>query len=210
MQVLLIVFLSFFALLSCKHAEPLPNHAEAGERTPFPEEKIFKIQDIGLDTMDGLIPFATTQSADGGSHQLIFELSDDGKADSVLLLIHDNLRNPEKERKTEGFSETYEAGWKIRTPLTTEETLAKLESMKAKIFAEGYRARYEYFYDGGAVEPDPKNHSDDPDDPFAYDPYDGKTQDEIDREVVRHVNKYTLYDIARWTSELRRLLNTEL
>lgn len=209
MQFLPIGFLFFFALLSCKDAEAPPASSQRPEplkpgktvdKTPFPDEKIFRVENIGVSSMDGLIPFATIHTADGGSHQWIYKLSDDGKAEWALLLIRWEGRRMRMEDKPIAYLETYEAGWKLREQLTTKETLAKLETIKTAIFAEGHRERYEFFYDGGV--PEPKKQSDDPDDPFA-EPKDGRTQDEKNADFVKEVNDFALSGITTWAYYFR-------
>lgn len=150
--------------------------------------------------MDGLIPYATSLTADGGSHRWIFKLSPEGKAEWALLLILKNFLNRDEEREAKAFLETYEDGWKIRTPLTTDETLARLEQIRNSISEMGHLEKYEYFYDGGRMESDLGSESDDP---FETELKDGRTQDEIEAGIAKETNDFTLFNIANWAQYFR-------
>ena len=205
------LLLSLFALTSCKEDPPLatttPDSAESVEEdviemSPIEEDTIFSVQDYGVYSMDGLLPYATDLSADLGSHRWIYKLGEDGKAKWGLLLKKKNRREIRSEGNVQPFLETYENGWKIRRLLTTEEAFAKLEIVEAAIRTEGHLERYEYFYDGGRMAEETGSGADK--DPFATTLIEDTDQTEIDDEITNHVNDSSLFQIATWIRNFRR------
>lgn len=168
--------------------------AEPADATATKEEprSAWHISSFGLQSTKHLLPYVTSSSADGGSHEYICEVSQGGEiVRSMLFIVSDN------DIGYEFYVVTYPNRTEERSRLSLAEAEHEIKKIETVLAASGAKDRYDYFYAGGKMNEDTvlKERQ------IAID------SENLEREMAEGLNEGTLFTIARLARSFRRAID---
>ncbi len=188
-------------LVACEQSEV---QVEVGS-TEVPKEVLVEsipwdIERFGIDSTDGLLPFWTSSTLDGGSHNWIYKIDKQGEREWGLLFLRSSS---ESESTYEVFLEEYSGLEVTRTPLTRSEVDNKIEVIKDLLDQGGVLDQFQYFYSGG--EPEEESSEINDADPFEEAEVDVDSE-QVRREIVDAFNQKNLSNLAFVISDYHQSL----
>ena len=181
-----------FTLTGCEQSKEHAENAPLDAKTEvIVKSHPWDIQNYGVDSAEGLLPFVTSSTLDGNTHRWIYKIDDEGKREWGLLFLRSGSKS---EITYDVFRETYSGLEVTRTRLTADEVAARIDRIRNLLDQSGAIARFDYFYAGGRL-PEDESMPLDEEDPFGS-PRTDIDSEEVRQEIADHINKYTLWDMA--------------